>query len=84
MYEVISTAPTVMRVAEMSWLFTLADHDFTHSLIQEVVLVGPPARLCHVVRHLARDLIFPAAALRVLDSFFPGVKVKLIHSFKNN
>ena len=61
----------------MSGFFTLADHDFTHSLIQEVMLVSPPTRLSHIIRYLSSDLIFPAATLCVLDSLLSGVEVQL-------
>ena len=80
----LQATPTVMGVAEMSGLFTLTDHEFAHSLAQKVVLVGSPARLHHVVRHLAGDLVLPAIALGVLDGLFSGIKMQLHGNMRQN
>jgi hypothetical protein len=63
-----------MRVAEVSRLLAFADHDFTHSLVQEIVLVCSPTRLSNVIADFASDLILPAVSVRMLDSLLACIK----------
>lgn len=66
-----------MGIAEMGGLFTFTDHDFAYSLVQKVVLICSPPRLCHIIRNLPGYLVLPPTALGMLNSLLSSVKVQL-------